>query len=93
MSFIKKIINWLNEEPAQQPTTSVTVKNTGDAVAVGKGSYSNTGVTIRGSSSEGSVIMTGSKVTIRGQRGPVNINGKIYNKGDKLPEGVDITWC
>lgn len=91
MSLIKKLMNWLREEPdTQQTATHISVKNTGDAVAVGKDSRANTGVTITSSSS--GVIMTGSRVTIRGQRGPVNINGSIYRKGDPLPEGVDITW-
>lgn len=38
----------------------------------------------------GAYANTGVRIT--GQVGPVRINGKTYNKGDKLPEGVDITW-
>jgi hypothetical protein len=31
-------------------------------------------------------------VRVVGQVEPVTINGKTCNKGDELPEGVDITW-
>jgi hypothetical protein len=88
-SLFRIILDWLNEE--DQPKTRITVKNSGTAVANGKGSYSNTGVTLR--SCSGSVTMTGRNITIRRQSGPVEINGRIYRKGDPLPEGVDITWA
>lgn len=91
MSLVKTIIQWFKPKPVKkQAATHIHVRNTGSVSAHGAGSYANSGVSVV--SSRGDVIMTGSRVTIRGQVGPVNINGQVYDRGDPLPEGVDITW-